>query len=47
MELKQDLSSPNGTVLIIPSISVGNEKTAAFVVTVNTINLEEDSKQRH
>lgn len=28
----------------IPSISVGNEKTAAFVVTVNTINLEEDSE---
>ena len=30
----------------IPSISVGNEKTAAFVVTVNTINLEEDSEAK-
>ena len=30
----------------IPSISVGNEKTAAFVVRVNTINLEEDSEAK-
>ena len=30
----------------IPSISVGNEKTADFVVTVNTINLEEDSEAK-
>ena len=30
----------------IPSISVGNEKTADFVVTVNTIILEEDSEAK-
>ena len=30
----------------IPSISVGNEKTAAFVITVNTINLEEYSEAK-
>lgn len=46
--LKQDfiLTQWDSGFYHIPSISVGNEKTAAFVVTVNTINLEEDSEAK-
>ena len=44
--LKQDfiLTQWDSGFYHIPNISVGNEKTEAFVVTVNTINLEEDSE---
>ena len=46
--LKQDfiLTQWDSGFYHIPSISVGNEKTAAFVVTVNTIKLEEDSEEK-
>jgi len=46
--LKQDfiLTQWDSGFYHIPSISVGNEKTAAFVVTVNTINLEENSEAK-
>ena len=46
--LKQDfiLTQWDSGFYHIPSISVGNEKTTAFVVTVNTINLEEDSEAK-
>ena len=46
--LKQDfiLTQWDSGFYHIPSISVGNEKTAAFVITVNTINLEEDSEAK-
>ena len=46
--LKQDfiLTQWDSGFYHIPSISVGNEKTADFVVTVNTINLEEDSEAK-
>ena len=44
--LKQDfiLTQWDSGFYHIPSIKIGNEKTADFVVTVNTINLEEDSE---
>jgi len=47
-KLKQDfiLTQWDSGFYHIPSISVGNEKTTAFVVTVNTINLEEDSEAK-
>ncbi len=46
--LKQDfiLTQWDSGFYHIPSISVGNEKTAAFVVTANTINLEEDAEAK-
>ena len=46
--LKQDfiLTQWDSGFYHIPSISVGNEKTSAFVVTVNTINLEEGSEAK-
>ena len=47
-KLKQEfiLTQWDSGFYYIPSISVGNEKTADFVVTVNTINLEEDSEAK-
>lgn len=47
-KLKQDfiLTQWDSGFYHIPSISVGNEQTAAFVITVNTINLEEGSEAK-
>ena len=47
-KLKQEfiLTQWDSGFYYIPSMSVGNEKTADFVVTVNTINLEEDSEAK-
>ena len=47
-KLKQDfiLTQWDSGFYHIPSISVGNEQTTAFVITVNTINLEEGSEAK-
>lgn len=46
--LKQDfiLTQWDSGFYHIPSIRIGNKKTEAFVVTVNTITLEEDSEAK-